>query len=203
MANQTLSKIVLPGGQVLEIKDATARAAVAAAGNLQYSVVTELPENPKDFNVETIIYLVSKTAATEEDDAFDEYIYIQDKWEHLGNTNINLNDYAKEAELGALAKKNSVSSTYTPEGSVSGTGVVVDLEKVSMQSVTSVGTLPSYTDATYTYDADNETLTIGAAVFDAGTLPTQGEAINVAMNISKVTVTDPTFTGTPATIESK
>ena len=43
MANQTLSKIVLPGGQVLEIKDATARAAVAAAGNLQYSVVTELP----------------------------------------------------------------------------------------------------------------------------------------------------------------
>ena len=203
MANQTLSKIVLPGGQVLEIKDATARAAVAAAGNLQYSVVTELPENPKDFNVETIIYLVSKTGATEEDDAFDEYIYIQDKWEHLGNTNINLNDYVKEAELGALAKKNSVSSTYTPEGSVSGTGVVVDLEKVSMQSVTSVGTLPSYTDATYTYDADNETLTIGAAVFDAGTLPTQGEAINVATNISKVTVTDPTFTGTPATIESK
>lgn len=203
MANQTLSKIVLPGGQVLEIKDATARAAVAAAGNLQYSVVTELPENPKDFNVETIIYLVSKTGATEEDDAFDEYIYIQDKWEHLGNTNINLNDYVKEAELGALAKKNSVSSTYTPEGSVSGTGVVVDLEKVSMQSVTSVGTLPSYTDATYTYDADNETLTIGAAVFDAGTLPTQGEAINVATNISKVTVTDPIFTGTPATIESK
>ena len=203
MANQTLSKIVLPGGQVLEIKDATARAAVAAAGNLQYSVVTELPENPKDFNVETIIYLVSKTGATEEDDAFDEYIYIQDKWEHLGNTNINLNDYVKEAELGALAKKNSVSSTYTPEGSVSGTGVVVDLEKVSMQSVTSVGTLPSYTDATYTYDADNEILTIGAAVFDAGTLPTQGEAINVATNISKVTVTDPTFTGTPATIESK
>jgi len=203
MANQTLSKIVLPGGQVLEIKDSTARAAVAAAGNLQYSVVTELPENPKDFNVETIIYLVSKTAATEEDDVFDEYIYIQDKWEHLGNTNINLNDYAKEAELGALAKKSSVSSTYTPEGSVSGTGVVVDLEKVSMQSVTSVGTLPSYTDATYTYDADNETLTIGAAVFDAGTLPTQGEAINVATNISKVTVTDPTFTGTPATIESK
>lgn len=203
MANQTLSKIVLPGGQVLEIKDSTARAAVAAAGNLQYSVVTELPENPKDFNVETIIYLVSKTAATEEDDVFDEYIYIQDKWEHLGNTNINLNDYAKEAELGALAKKSSVSATYTPEGSVSGTGVVVDLEKVSMQSVTSVGTLPSYTDATYTYDADNETLTIGAAVFDAGTLPTQGEAINVATNISKVTVTDPTFTGTPATIESK
>lgn len=203
MANQTLSKIVLPGGQILEIKDSTARAAVAAAGNLQYSVVTELPENPKDFNVETIIYLVSKTAATEEDDVFDEYIYIQDKWEHLGNTNINLNDYAKEAELGALAKKSSVSSTYTPEGSVSGTGVVVDLEKVNMQSVTSVGTLPSYTDATYTYDADNETLTIGAAVFDAGTLPTQGEAINVATNISKVTVTDPTFTGTPATIESK
>ena len=203
MANQTLSKIVLPGGQVLEIKDSTARAAVAAAGNLQYSVVTELPENPKDFNVETIIYLVSKTGATEEDDVFDEYIYIQDKWEHLGNTNINLNDYAKEAELGALAKKSSVSSTYTPEGSVSGTGVVVDLEKVSIQSVTSVGTLPSYTDATYTYDADNETLTIGAAVFDAGTLPTQGEAINVATNISKVTVTDPTFTGTPATIESK
>ena len=203
MANQTLSKIILPGGQVLEIKDSTARAAVAAAGNLQYSVVTELPENPKDFNVETIIYLVSKTGATEEDDVFDEYIYIQDKWEHLGNTNINLNDYAKEAELGALAKKSSVSSTYTPEGSVSGTGVVVDLEKVSIQSVTSVGTLPSYTDATYTYDADNETLTIGAAVFDAGTLPTQGEAINVATNISKVTVTDPTFTGTPATIESK
>ena len=203
MANQTLSKIILPGGQVLEIKDATARAAVAAAGNLQYSVVTELPENPKDFNIETIIYLVSKTGSTEEDDVFDEYIYIQDKWKHLGNTNINLNDYAKEAELGALAKKSSVSSTYTPEGSVSGTGVVVDLEKVSMQSVTSVGTLPSYTDATYTYDADNETLTIGAAVFDAGTLPTQGEAINVATNISKVTVTDPTFTGTPATIESK
>lgn len=203
MANQTLSKIILPGGQVLEIKDATARAAVAAAGNLQYSVVTALPENPKDFNAETIIYLVAKATAAEEDDVFDEYIYIRDKWEHLGNTNINLNDYAKEAELGALAKKNSVSTSYTPEGSVSGTGVVVDLEKISMQPITAVGTLPSYTNATYTYDADNETLTIGAAVFNAGTLPTQGEAVNVATNISKVTVTDPMFTGTQATIESK
>lgn len=203
MANQTLSKIVLPGGQILEIKDSTARAAVAAAGNLQYSVVTELPENPKDFNVETIIYLVSKTAATEEDDVFDEYIYIQDKWEHLGNTNINLNDYAKEAELGALAKKSSVSSTYTPEGSVSGTGVVVDLEKVNMQSVTSVGTLPSYTELLILMTQITKLLQLARQYLMRGTLPTQGEAINVATNISKVTVTDPTFTGTPATIESK
>ena len=39
-----------------------------------------------------IIYFVPKTAST--NDIYDEWIYINNKWEHIGNTQIDLSDYA-------------------------------------------------------------------------------------------------------------
>lgn len=204
MADQYFSKITLPTGGTFLVKDSGAREAIealkkATAGGVSYlgTTTTELvdgattsPIDIKNGDKTTSVEAVTGGMVNYNNIM---YAWNGDQWDQLGSA----------GALKALAYKDSVSGTYTPEGSVSGTSVVVDLEKVSIQSVTSVGTLPSYTDATYTYDADNETLTIGAAVFNAGTLPTQGEAVNVATNISKVTVTDPTFTGTQATIESK
>lgn len=40
----------------------------------------------------TTIYLVPKTS-TEEDNVYDEYLYINEKWEHIGSTQVDLSNY--------------------------------------------------------------------------------------------------------------
>ena len=64
-------------------------------------VVTELPETGES----NIIYLVPKQD-TGDNDVFDEYIWINDDWELIGTTDIDLSNY--------LAKDNTTS--YTPIG---------------------------------------------------------------------------------------
>lgn len=71
-------------------------------------------------------------------------------------------------------------ATYTPAGSCSGANVT--LNTTTVNSITNVGSLPTFTVA-------NETLTI-----TAGTLPTKGANTTVATSID--TITQPTFTGT-------
>ena len=83
-----------------------------------------------------------------------------------------------------VSKASSGTTTYTPQGSVSGTAVT--LNTTSVNSITAVGTLPSAT-----YDAETENL-----AFSWGSLPTKGSAQTVATSVK--TVTDPTFTGTGA-----
>lgn len=89
-----------------------------------------------------------------------------------------------------VAPASSGTATYTPAGSVSGTGVT--LNTTTVNSITAVGTLPSCTLPTYT--VANETLTITAGSFSAGTLPTKGSNTTVATSVKSVT--DPTFSGT-------
>ena len=89
-----------------------------------------------------------------------------------------------------VAPASSGTATYTPAGSVSGTGVT--LNTTTVNSITAVGTLPSCTLPTYT--VANETLTITAGSFSAGTLPTKGSNQTVATSVKSVT--DPTFRGT-------
>lgn len=68
-----------------------------AIGNIhsfEFVVVNELPTE----NIKTnVIYLVPKSAA--EKDIYDEYLYIGNNWEKIGNTQASLSDYALKSEL--------------------------------------------------------------------------------------------------------
>ena len=110
------------------------------------------------------------------------------------------------SSLGALAFKDSADGSYTPAGTISGTAVSVP--GTTVQEITSVGTLPSKAADTYvapsvSYDSATETLTFTPGsftegAFSAGTLPTRASKTVGASGAA--TVTDGTFTGTPATI---
>lgn len=88
--------------------------------------------------------------------------------------------------------------TYTPAGTISGTDVT--LEKASIQTIDSVGTLPSATMPVMTTSVANENLTIGwtDGSFSAGTLPTKKAAMDVAVDVDSVT--QGTFTGTSGSV---
>ena len=121
---------------------------------------------------------------------------------------------------GAVEIKPKASGTaankYTPGGSnadsaVSGSCAVTATGSVStptisvktagatttVNSITDVGTLPSATMPTYT--VANETLTITAGSFSAGTLPTKGADTTVKTSDAAYQSTQPVFTGTEAT----
>jgi hypothetical protein len=59
------------------------------------SIVDELPvEDIKD----NVIYMVPMSGE-EEDDYYDEYMYINSKWETIGHTKVDLEDYALKTDI--------------------------------------------------------------------------------------------------------
>lgn len=117
MAN--ISKVILLNGQEYILRDSTLdgkiaqevidrNAAIAEAirgvTQFDYQVVTELPAT----GVKGTIYLVPKTAATQ--DIYDEYIWVNNAWEHIGSTAIDLSNYYNKTEVdGLLATKGTYS----------------------------------------------------------------------------------------------
>lgn len=75
---------------------------VSTISTLSFQVVTELPTVDIQTN---IIYLVPSTTSSEQN-VYDEYIYINNAWEKIGSTAIDLSNY--------LAKDNT--TAYTPTG---------------------------------------------------------------------------------------
>ncbi len=71
-------------------------------------IVTELPIS----NISTTtIYLVAKTD-TENNDYYDEYLYINNVWEMIGNTKIDLaNYYTKDESISFFAKQSDLNTT--------------------------------------------------------------------------------------------
>ena len=66
----------------------------AESGFLKRSVVQALPTNDID---EDTIYMVAKAGST--GDVYDEYLYVNSDWEHIGSTNVDLTDYRKAVYL--------------------------------------------------------------------------------------------------------
>ena len=72
-------------------------ALIAAIEKMTKRKVQELPETGED----NVIYLVPKTGET--DDVYDEWMWIDNQWEHFGNTQIDLSGYVPTSrELGRL-----------------------------------------------------------------------------------------------------
>lgn len=83
-------------------------------------------------------------------------------------------------------------ANYTPAGSVSAPTITVTPNTTTVNSITDVGTLPTWTGT-----VANENLTIG---WSAGTLPTKGDNTTVATGIQSATASQPSFTGTGAVL---
>lgn len=64
-------------------------------GTLKISIVTSLPVTDIDSNT---IYLVSN-GSSKENNIYTEYLYVNNKWEVIGSTDVDLTDYVKKTEL--------------------------------------------------------------------------------------------------------
>lgn len=183
-----ISKITVPvdvdGTIVLttfDIKDATARQAIEALGDAVYWIgvtTTTLTDGGTTNPIQ--VGGVSTTAKKGGMAQYsgEEFIWNGSAWQSVGKNN-----------FGALAFKSSASGNYTPAGTVSKpTASITGGTTGKVNSITSVGTLPSCT-------VSGETL-----VFNAGTLPTKGADQTVVTSVGTVGVTQPTFSGTAATI---
>ena len=69
--------------------------AVANSGHLKRLKVDALPTTNIDANT---IYMIPRTKANG-DDKFDEYMYINDAWEKVGGSDVDLSGYAKSADF--------------------------------------------------------------------------------------------------------
>lgn len=68
-------------------------AAVAGISALAFEIVSTLPASGSA----ATIYLKSKTGTT--NDVYDEYIWVNSKWELIGSTSVDLSGYLKESDL--------------------------------------------------------------------------------------------------------
>ena len=92
---------------------------------------------------------------------------------------------------------------YTPSGSVSVTPSVT-MDTTTVNSIESVGELPSYTlpDLTFRPSDGNLSISWDAGTFLAGSLPTQGEDTVVATGVNSATASG-TFSGTPVQVSGR
>lgn len=178
-----ISKITLPSGTTYNIKDEVARRAQSGAMHWLGITTTALTDGSST----TTITIDNEIVTVGADDAgavvgYDgkEFIWSGSVWQEFGST----------GSLGSLAFKNSAQGSYTPQGTCSGTAVT--LATTTVNSITAVGTLPELT-----MSVSNETLNIS---FSQGSLPTKGGDTTVATGAVSA-VTQPTFSGSPATIE--
>lgn len=66
---------------------------------LEFSVVEELPSSGE----KSTIYLVSKSKA--ENDAYDEYIFVNGKFEKIGTTSVDLSGYVKVSDITSITNE--------------------------------------------------------------------------------------------------
>lgn len=86
--------------------DSAIAAAIAAVDHLSREIVEALPETANAN--ENVIYMVLRGGGTGQD-VYNEYMYINGTWEIIGDTSVDLTDYAKKEDI--LVK--SVSSDFT------------------------------------------------------------------------------------------
>ena len=82
---------------------------ISAITTMDIQVVQTLPT--EDIST-TTIYLVPKTTA-EQNDAYDEYIYVSNAWEHIGSTDIDLSGYQTKIDSSHKLSADLVDDTST------------------------------------------------------------------------------------------
>lgn len=164
--NKLISKITL-GGVTYDLKDKYARDTLSSleglvTGGIQIEVVSELPTANKD----TVGKIYFIPHAHGEKDIYDEYLTITGtdepttySWEKIGNTDINLSDYAKNNHTHTVTSNVTVAQKkYTPAGSIAlpGFSSTVTPSTDSVATVTNAGTAYTITDGSVSKAADTK-----------------------------------------------
>lgn len=185
MANALISQIVIPvnGTNVTyDIKDAAARQMISDLGDAVYWIGVTTTALVDDVTTSAVITVGGESVTAKKGGmaqySGEEFVYNGTKWQSIGKNN-----------FGSLAFKNSASGLFTPQGTVSQPTVSVTGGTTgTVNSITSVGTLPSMT-------VSGETLT-----FNPGTLPTKGSDQTVVTATGTISVTQPTFSGVEGSV---
>jgi hypothetical protein len=174
-------KQITIGETTYNLKDADARDRIAALesytdylGVTTTALTDGASTNPVVINGESVTAVTGNIVNY----GSKEFIFNGTVWQEFGDL----------SALGDLAYEDTAEGSYTPVGTVSQPTASASTTPATVNSITDVGTLPSMTVA-------NEVLT-----FSPGTLPTKGTDTTVVASVDSVTVTQPTFTGTAATI---
>ena len=167
MANNKLISKVTLGGVTYDLKDAEARADLLTlkgivAGGVQIVVADNLPTASKD----TVgkIYFISH--AHGEKDIYDEYLTIIGtdepttySWEKIGNTDIDLSDYAKNNHTHTVTSNvTATTQKYTPAGNITlpSFSSKVTTDTYSVATVTGAGEAYTMTDGDVSQAADTK-----------------------------------------------
>ena len=89
--------------------DSAIAAAIAAVDHLSREIVEALPETAN----ENVIYMILREGGAGQD-VYNEYMYINGAWEIIGDTSVDLTDYAKKEDI--LVKSVSLDFTVTEAG---------------------------------------------------------------------------------------
>ena len=93
--NQAIGTLQQADLNILQQAKDYANNVVGEQAKLQFAIVDKLPTGN---NIKpNVIYLVETEDLT--DDHYDEYMYVNGKWEHLGTTKTNLTDYYTKTEV--------------------------------------------------------------------------------------------------------
>ena len=91
--------------------DSAIATAIAAVDHLSREIVETLPENANANK--NVIYMVRREGGTGQD-VYNEYMYINGAWEIIGDTSVDLTDYARKEDI--LVKSVSTDFTVTEAG---------------------------------------------------------------------------------------
>ncbi len=83
----------------LDLSNYATKADLTSIPKFSIEVVTELPT--QDISTTTIYLKLQETEDQEGQDIYDEYIYVNNKWEVIGNTDIDLSAYSTTVQMNA------------------------------------------------------------------------------------------------------
>ena len=218
-----ISRITLPSGTTYNIKDAVARAQASGGIVLRGTTTTALTDGA---TTNPVSISGSDFTAANQDAVFygnKEFVFDGTNWHEFGDMT-GLGDLAEKdtastsytpagsvsqptftgssmtstgdfTPVGTISASADASGNYTPAGSVAAPVISVATAGATTEitPITAVGTLPSLTAT-----VSEETLTLS---FDAGTLPTQGSAVNVKTGDAAYSASAPAFTGTSVQLD--
>ena len=142
---------------------------IAKIDQFKVKVVDTLPETGEELTV----YLVPKDSSLQEDDnVYDEYIWTENRWEHIGDTKIDLSDYITNAQLAEELAKKQDNLIPSENLVVDGANIDVNAQRVVLYSL--------YDNRKFIQMANHDALS---------GITTTGDGINLAM-VSKWDVAD-------------
>ena len=165
---------------------------ISAITTMDIQVVQTLPV--QDIST-TTIYLVPKTTA-ETNDAYDEYIYVSNAWEHIGSTEVDLTNYVKKTDYastnkGGVIKVDGALSTFITDGKLKcSSKTYADYQNSSSYAFISKGTLENV----ITYKADKISVvqtSTSTIEINSNTFYKFGEV--ASLNITLASITDNTI----------